>query len=98
MTIKITKHGREIVEITKKHYPQTYKKLEEIISNIKGERSEEIQEIKKVIIWCGGEYTLKEGETIDSVMKEYNKDELDLYLDLTKITDLEGNTLKEDKI
>jgi len=33
--IHITKHGKEIVEMVKKHYPQTYKKLEEIISNIK---------------------------------------------------------------
>jgi len=53
---------------------------------------------KKVIIWCGGEYTLKEGETIDSVMKDYNEEVFDLELDYTKITDLEGNTLKEEKI
>jgi len=35
--IRITKHGKDIVEMVKKHYPQTYKKLEEIISNIKEE-------------------------------------------------------------
>lgn len=34
MPIKITKFGKEIVEMVKKHYPQTYKKLEEIIFNI----------------------------------------------------------------
>ncbi len=55
-------------------------------------------ENKKVIIWCGGEYTLKEGETINSVMIDYNNEVFDLELNFTKITDLEGNTLKEEKI
>ncbi|KKN90723.1 hypothetical protein LCGC14_0223060 [marine sediment metagenome] len=57
-----------------------------------------MSEEKKVIVWCGGEYTLKEGETIDSVMKDYNEEVFDLDLNYTRISDLEGNTLKEEKI
>ena len=57
-----------------------------------------MSENKEVMVWVGGKYTLKKGETIDSVMKEYNKDNLYLELNFTKITDLEGNTLKEEKI
>lgn len=55
-------------------------------------------ENKKVIIWTGGEYTLKEGETVDIVMALYNEEAFDLELDYTKITDLEGNTLKNDTL
>ena len=52
-------------------------------------------ENKKIIIWVGGKYTLKEGETVDSVMEDFNEEVFDLELNHTKITDLEGNTLKE---
>ncbi|KKK54504.1 hypothetical protein LCGC14_3084040 [marine sediment metagenome] len=52
-------------------------------------------ENKKIIIWVGGEYTLKEGETVDSVMEDFNEEVFDLELNRTKITNLEGNTLKE---
>lgn len=34
MPIKITEYGKEIVEMVKKLYPQTYKKIEEIILSI----------------------------------------------------------------
>lgn len=57
-----------------------------------------MSENKEIMIWTGGKYTLKEGETIDMVMALYNEEAFDLELDYTKITDLEGNTLKEEKI
>jgi len=57
-----------------------------------------MSEHKEIMIWTGGKYTLKEGETIDSVMKEYNEHVFDLELNYTKITNLEGNTIKEEKI
>ncbi|KKN10242.1 hypothetical protein LCGC14_1038560 [marine sediment metagenome] len=53
---------------------------------------------KEVIIWVGGKYTLKKGETIDSVMEAFNEEVFDLELNITKITDLKGNNLKETTI
>ncbi len=74
-------------------------KIVNLISRLtKNKKKMKMSENKKVIVWCGGEYTLKEGETIDSVMKDYNEEAFDLDLNYTMITDLKGNILKEEKI
>ena len=53
-------------------------------------------ENREVIFWFGSKYTMKEGETLDSVMEAVNDGVLCFMGDnFRKITDLEGNTLKE---